>query len=360
MLSAGDSPQRVDMSTHSWALRPWWFPGVPASVPMAMRTPSSWARRMVARWTSLNSAMRWRRCAGMASTIACVAEQQLARADRGHDEGAGVGRCAASAASSAKVQCSMLSTPASTAFTMPWRAWACAATGLKLSWATSTAARSSSSPYWMARASSVSDESIAPVAITLIRSAPCASWRRTARRTASGAVGHLVHAGVVLDRGRGDRQEPAGEEQPRPGDLAGVDGLADGHLDVVPAADVPGRGDARRTASARAAAAVNSATAASERDAAVAGSGWSVGWVRWTWQSISPGSSQQPSRSTTVSSGAGEARGTMRGDPLTVDADVGAHEPLAVGVQHHGAREPAHGSLPCRRSVDQSISRSAR
>ena len=56
------------MSTHSWALSPWWFPGVPASVPMAMRTPSSWARRIVARWTSLKSAIRWRRCAGMAST----------------------------------------------------------------------------------------------------------------------------------------------------------------------------------------------------------------------------------------------------------------------------------------------------
>ena len=46
MLSAGDSPHSVTMKTHSWALSPWWLPGVPASVPMAMRTPSSWARRI--------------------------------------------------------------------------------------------------------------------------------------------------------------------------------------------------------------------------------------------------------------------------------------------------------------------------
>ena len=59
------------------------------------------------------------------------------------------------------------------------------------------------------------------------------------------AIGHLVHAGVVRDRGRGDGEEAAGEEEPWPGDLARVDGLPDGHLDVVPAADVPGRGDAR-------------------------------------------------------------------------------------------------------------------
>jgi hypothetical protein len=132
----------------------------------------------------LNSTIRRRKCSGIASTtprsrISSSPAQMVgtmnvpARAIR------------PSASSSAKVQCSMLSTPASTAFTMPWHAWAWAATGLKLSWATSTAARSSSSVYWMARASSVSDDSIAPVAMTLMRSAPSASWRRTARRTSS-------------------------------------------------------------------------------------------------------------------------------------------------------------------------------
>ena len=80
----------------------------------------------------------------------------------------------------------MLSAPASTAFSMPRRAWQWAATCLWLSWAISTAARSSSSVNWIAVASSDSDDSSAPVAITLIRSAPWASCRRAAARTASG------------------------------------------------------------------------------------------------------------------------------------------------------------------------------
>ena len=167
-------------------------------------------------------------------------------------------------------------------------------------------------------------------------------------------IGHLVHPRVVRDRGGGDGQEAAREEEPRPGDLSAVDGLPDGHLDVVPAADVPGRGDARGQGP-------PCRRRGEQRDGSV-GAGGRAGRVRLIGglgevdvAVDQPG--QQPAAVEVDDGVVGRGRGPGHdgGDPLTVDADVGAHEPLAVGVQHHGAREPAHGSLPCDRSVDQSI-----
>ena len=94
-----------------------------------------------------------------------------------------------------------------------------------------------------------------------------------------------------------------------------------------------------------AAAAVNSATAASDRVAAAAGSGC-IGGLGQVDVAVDQ-AGQQPA-AVEVDDGvvrAGTAAGHDRGDPVAVDADVEPHEPLAVGVQHHGAREPA-ASLP--------------
>ena len=90
----------------------------------------------------------------------------------------------------------------------------------------------------------------------------------------------------------------------------------------------------------RAAAAANRATAASERVAAAAGSGASVGWVRWTWQSIKPG--QQPAAVELDDHVVGAGRGGWHelGDPVPVDADVQSDETLTGRVQHHAAGEP--------------------
>ena len=58
------------------------------------------------------------------------------------------------------------------------------------------------------------------------------------------AVGGLVHAGIVVGRGGGDGQQPPRQEQTRSDALPGIDGVAHGHLDIVPAADIARRGDA--------------------------------------------------------------------------------------------------------------------
>ena len=332
------------MSTHSWALSPWWFPGVPASVPMAMRTPSSWARRIVSRWISLNSTIRWRRWPGIASTIAC-SRNSSSPAQIVGTTNVPARAIRRNASSSANVQCSMLSTPASTALTMPWQAWAWAATGLKLSWATSTAARSSSSVYWIARESSLSDDSIAPVAITLITSAPRGELAAHRPSHFVDAVGDLVHAGVVVDRGGRDREQPAGQEQPRPGDLARVDRIADRHLDVVPPADVACGRDPRVQRALR-------GGCREQRDSGVrarrrGGRIGQVGGLGEVHVAVDE-AGQQPAAAEVDDRvvGVGAGRRDDGGDALAVDTDVGADEPLPCGIQHLPAREPTHRSIP--------------
>ena len=91
----------------------------------------------------------------------------------------------------------------------------------------------------------------------------------------------------------------------------------------------------------------------------MAGSGWSVGWVRWTWQSINPGSSQLPSRSTTVSSVAGEARGTtaaIRSPSMPMSARTN-RSPSVSSTMAPVSQRTAPSLVD--RSVDQSIGRSA-
>ena len=60
-----------------------------------------------------------------------------------------------------------------------------------------------------------------------------------------GAVRHLVHPRVVRHGGRGDREQPAGQEQAGAGHQTALDGLPHRHLHVVPTADVPHGRDAR-------------------------------------------------------------------------------------------------------------------
>ena len=104
-----------------------------------------------------------------------VAEQQLAGAQRGHQDGAGGGHLAQHRVVGERAVFDAVDPGLDRVLDAAASAWQWAATCLWLSWAISTAARNSSSVNWMARESSVSDDSIAPVAITLIRSAPFAS-----------------------------------------------------------------------------------------------------------------------------------------------------------------------------------------
>ena len=81
--------------------------------------------------------------------------------------------------------CSIVSTPSSIASRAPSRPSACAATRRPSRWASSTSAASSSRVSWAGSGSSRSTER-APVAITLMKSAPRRSWARTAWRRAHG------------------------------------------------------------------------------------------------------------------------------------------------------------------------------
>ena len=81
----------MDMSTHSWALSPWWLPGRPGvgahgDAGTDLVGPADGRQVDV---VELGHALAQVRGHGVDDRL--VAEQQLARADRGHDEGAGAG-----------------------------------------------------------------------------------------------------------------------------------------------------------------------------------------------------------------------------------------------------------------------------
>ena len=137
--AAGDSPHCSTRNTHSWAFSPWWLPGVPASVPIAIVTPSSWARRTAAACTSLNSAIRFRRCSGIDATTS------MSRNSSSPAQIVGTSAVPALPSASAPRRrrrcrarcCRHRPRPRSRG---PGSAWQWAATCLWLSWAISTAA----------------------------------------------------------------------------------------------------------------------------------------------------------------------------------------------------------------------------
>ncbi len=159
-----------------------------------------------------------------------------------------------------------------------------------------------------------------------------------------GAVGDLVHAGVVADRRGRDREQLAGEEHPRPGDLARPDRVAHGHLDVVPAADVAHGRDARPSPCGARRPPCTSATAASDRADGlrrVAG----IGRLREVDVAVDQ-AGQQPravERRRTSSSSPRRARLPMRAmrspsSPMSARRNVGVLD--VVDLPTH---QPAHG-----------------
>ena len=117
--SAGDRPQCSTRNTHSCAFSPWWFPGVPASVPIAI-VHAQLVRRVGRRQVDVVE-----RRHPLAQVLrASSPTTSGSRNSSSPAQIVGTERVPAlghrfSTASSANVQCSMLSAPASTAFSMP-------------------------------------------------------------------------------------------------------------------------------------------------------------------------------------------------------------------------------------------------
>ena len=248
-----------------------------------------------------------------------------------------------STASSANVQCSIESTPASTAFSMPRSAWQCAATCLWLSCAISTAARSSSSVNWIARESSDLRREHRAGGHHLHQVGAAAELPAGCGAHGVGPVGDLVHAGVVVGRRRGDRQQLAREEHARAAQRTGADGVAHVHLDVVPPADVAHRGDAGQHGPLGGGGGV-------QRDGGVAPAGRlrrvaGVGGLRQVDVAVDQAGQQvrtrrrRPRRRRPF---AGRPGATV-GDAITVDPDVGPTERARCRVVHLPTHQPAHG-----------------
>ena len=308
-----------------------------------MRTPSSLARRMVARWISLNSSIRRRRWSGIASTsprswnssspAQIVGTTNVpARAIRRNASRRR--RCSARC-------CRRRLHGVHDALA----AWACAATGLKLSCATFDGG--------------------AELLEAVLDGAGVLGLRRQHRPRGHhlddvsavgelathgpphgvGAVGHLVHAGVVVHRRGRHREQPACQEQPRPGDSPVMASRRPSPRSSIHRRPVLGA----RVSTWCAAAAVNSATAASAA-AAAAGSGTFVGWVRWTWQSMSPAGPSSRQDRPPCRRHPRSLRDHCR-DAIAVHPDVGSDEPLARRLQHPATRQPTHRSIRPDRGV---------
>ena len=163
ITSEGRKPSSVTIAARPPA---YWWCGVlsmPASVPAMIRTPMSCIRLtfsptampvssatygaftlMVGHTTMPRSAIRTVRCSSKCRSLVSVTQEQ----------------------------CSIVVTPASTARRMPSRPWACAATGLSIRLASATITASCSTVNWAYQGA---DPFVMnpPVAMTLIRSAPC-------------------------------------------------------------------------------------------------------------------------------------------------------------------------------------------
>src|SRR6266508_3066170 len=147
------------------------------------------------------------------------------------------------ASSSTSEPCSMERAPARTARLMPSAPCACAATNVPYSAASSTAARISSSLNSGAPGA-VPRVSTAPVAMTLMKSAP--RWRisRTTRRISSTefATPNRSSRGTSRSGATGGMSPPpleigderSGALHPRPDDIARVDRVAEGDVDEGP------------------------------------------------------------------------------------------------------------------------------
>ena len=209
-----------------------------------MRTPSSWARRIVARWTSLNSTIRRRRCSGIASTI------PRSRNSSSPAQIVGTTNVPARAMQPQRVVVGERAVLDAVDPGLDRVDDALAGMGVGGHGLEVVVGHLDGGPELVER------ELDGAGVLGLRRQHRArghhldevgALGELAAHRPPHGvgAVGHLVHARVVAHRGRRDREQPAGQEQPRPGDLARVDRVPHGHLHVVPSADVPGGGDAR-------------------------------------------------------------------------------------------------------------------
>ena len=182
------------------------------------------------------------------------------------------------------VQCSMVLTPAATARLMPSRPWACAATAMSTRRASATITASCSvlnCAYHGAEPLVMNP----PVAMTLIRSAPCLWWVRTIRRRSSS-----LSASPPMNQQCPPVTVTGGPAATSRGPRARPDAIASRTTTLKNERAPRSRAVVTPTPSRSRALASISTSCCSSVSACIraAGSG-PPSKPRWTWQSISPG-----------------------------------------------------------------------
>ena len=156
-----------------------------------------------------------------------------------------------------------------------------------------------------------------------------------------GAVGHLVHPRVVVDRRGGDRQQPACEEHPRAASQALADRVAHRHLHVVPAADVAhGRDAGAQRPLGRGRGVERHRSIAARRGCdRIAG----VGGQREVHVAVDQAGQQpRPGHVDHVVIGVATRTRADRRDAPFGDADVGTAHLAGHHVEHSSTHQPAH------------------